>query len=215
MAKFNGTLEEFEKFVGPRLRNVVQTSLSRKYKQEIGKCEECKTKKNLESAHVHSNDRKKIIRDALDGHLLNNIIIDLDLIAFEDRFIKLHNPLNKTFIILCKECHRKYDNIKESIEIEDIEPVEIISIGMNDTKETLEIEFTPNDILEFKELLLLHQRAYIITYYQNNTKEIREWNASRMTEKSDIIGNLRSRPEFRQGNWQALNIKRVEVSIID
>lgn len=31
---------------------------------------------------------------------------------FEDRFIKAHNPIEKTIKILCKECHRKYDSVK-------------------------------------------------------------------------------------------------------
>ena len=39
MAKFNGTVKEFEKFIGPRLRNIVQTSIARKYKKEIAKCQ--------------------------------------------------------------------------------------------------------------------------------------------------------------------------------
>jgi hypothetical protein len=34
-----------------------------------------------------------------------------------------------------------------------------------------------------------------------------------MTASSDVIGNLRSRPEFRNGNWQKANIVKVVVEV--
>ena len=58
MAKFTGTCDDFDKFVGPRLRNVVQTSISKKYKKEIGRCEHCGKTNELQAAHITGKDRK-------------------------------------------------------------------------------------------------------------------------------------------------------------
>ncbi len=216
MANFTGTLDEFEKFIGPRLRNIVQTSIARKFKREKGKCEHCNSKKNLEAAHVHGNDRKKIIRDSLKGLIVDNQISAVDLNAFEKRFVELHYPLNKVFTILCKSCHSAYDKVTESFITENVEeasePITRENVDSN-AKELLGIQFFPSDIMEFKELLIESKSAYISIFYNNGEKEIKEWNASNITEKSNLIGNLRSRQEFRQGNWQVLNIQRIEVSI--
>ena len=112
------------------------------------------------------------------------------------------------------------NNVTESIIIENIiESIDGNNLLIEDEKDnkfprmTLDIELIPNDPLEFKELLLKYKSAYMSIFYNDGTKEVKEWNASNMGEKSDIIRNLRSRPDFRQGNWQKLNIKRVEVEI--
>ena len=165
---------------------------------------------------MHEKNRKKLILDALGEHFKDNMIDNLDLNDFEKRFVKLHYPLNSTFKILCKSCHKKYDNVTGSFEVENFEVEDNKDFILESNliiKETLEIEFNPSDILEFKELLLTNKSANITTLYNNNTSEVKEWNASNMTEKSDIIRNLRSRKEFRQGEWQKLGIEKVEVSI--
>lgn len=109
MAQFNGTLKDFEKFIGPRLRNLVQTKISKKYKVRIGKCENCQKTDSLEAAHIYGNDRKTILRKSMDGFIAEDIITNLDLIVFEKLFIEHHHPLEKSFKILCKDCHRDYD----------------------------------------------------------------------------------------------------------
>ena len=81
------------------------------------------------------------------------------------------------------------------------------------SSETLRIELNPSDVGEFKRLLLINRRAFITTHYNNQEQIRREWNANNMTENSNIIGNLRSRTEFRVGNWQKNNISHVYVSI--
>lgn len=133
MAKFNGSLKEFEKFIGPSLRNIVQTKISRKYKKEIGKCENCKTKKNLEAAHIHGNERKTILKKSMEGNISENIIFDLDLLLYEEIFIKNHLPLNETFKVLCKKCHLEYDKKQVNIELTN----EILIIEENDFKNWL------------------------------------------------------------------------------
>lgn len=83
-------------------------------------------------------------------------------------------------------------------------------------KETiLPIELNPNNNEVFLETLLKTKSATITTFYKNGTKESKIWNAERMTANSNVIGNLRSRQEYRNGNWQKANIEKVLVEIIN
>jgi hypothetical protein len=79
----------------------------------------------------------------------------------------------------------------------------------------LPIELNPNNNEVFLETLLKTKSATITTFYKNGTKESKIWNAERMTANSNVIGNLRSRPEFRNGNWQKANIEKVLVEVIN
>ena len=78
----------------------------------------------------------------------------------------------------------------------------------------LPIELIPNDNDEFLKILLKTEKANITTYYQNGTKDSKIWIASKMTDKSNVIHNLRSRPEFRNPNWQKANILKVVVDVV-
>lgn len=217
MANFTGTIKEFEKYIGPRLRNVVQTSIARKLRNDIGRCEICKSKKDLQAAHLSGLDRKTLIKKALGNDYEDDKIIEVNIDQFEQRFIEIHNPPEKIFKILCRQCHNDYDKVSGIITIEDQSDEQAPNINNEDTNnnQILPIEFFPEDILEFKELLLKHKRAIISIYYNGGNKEIKEWNASKITQKSDIIRNLRSRNEFRQGNWQESNIKLIKAEIND
>ena len=77
----------------------------------------------------------------------------------------------------------------------------------------LPISLNPNTEEEFKRRLLLTKTAYITTFYKNGTSKQKVWNAFRFKESSGVLGNLRSRPEFRNGKWQKLKIEKVLVSI--
>jgi hypothetical protein len=77
----------------------------------------------------------------------------------------------------------------------------------------LPIELNPSTEFEFKKRLLLTKTAYITTFYKNGTSKQKVWNANRFRETSGVLGNLRSRPEFRNGEWQKLGIEKVLVSI--
>lgn len=212
MAEYTGTITDFDKFIGPRLRNLVQTSIARKYKRDIGKCEICKCdeKKELEAAHVHGKDRKTIIRDILKKYTSEDGILTVELKQVEEDFKNSHYPLENTFRILCKSCHLEYDKKMGVLEVEDIE-IENSSFEQS----TLPIELYPEDTLEFKELLLVKKQATINIFYRSGDVEIRIWNALRFSETSDVIRNLRSRVEFRQNNWQENGIEKVEVVIED
>lgn len=77
----------------------------------------------------------------------------------------------------------------------------------------LPIELNPSSESDFKRRLLLTKTAYIKTFYKNGTSKQKVWNAQRFRESSGVLGNLRSRPEFRNGEWQKLGIEKVLVSI--
>lgn len=107
MAQFEGTIEDFTKYIGPFARNKVQY-ITRKYKKSIGKCENCGTKKNLESAHVIGKSRPEIISNILQNYFENEYL-QVDLTAFEEQYVDSHLPIERTIKVLCKECHKKYD----------------------------------------------------------------------------------------------------------
>ena len=58
MAAFVGTNKEFRKYIGPRLRNLVR-QITQKYKKEVGTCQHCDTKADLQAAHVHGRGRNE------------------------------------------------------------------------------------------------------------------------------------------------------------
>lgn len=77
----------------------------------------------------------------------------------------------------------------------------------------LPIELNPSTESDFKRRLLMTKTAYITTFYKNGTFKQKVWNAQRFRESSGVLGNLRSRPEFRNGEWQKLGIEKVLVTI--
>ena len=108
MASFVGTKEEFKRYVGPMLRNLVQ-QLTKKHKMEIGKCEHCGTSENLEAAHKHGKDRGFLI-DSILNNYTNNNVVTIDLANFEQHFRNEHKTIDDTILILCRTCHSKYDS---------------------------------------------------------------------------------------------------------
>jgi hypothetical protein len=108
MVIFEGTKEDFIKFIGPYARNSVQT-LSRNLKKSIGKCEECGSRtKKLDAAHRKGRGRNEIIASILIDNMQENIV-SIDLDVFTERFIAAHTPMEMVIKVLCKKCHKKYD----------------------------------------------------------------------------------------------------------
>ncbi|MEY2702166.1 MAG: hypothetical protein RLY43_799 [Bacteroidota bacterium] len=79
----------------------------------------------------------------------------------------------------------------------------------------LPIELYPSDSELFKSELLKSKQSTITIYYNNGDTERKIWDAINIDHTSNIIGNLRSRPEFRNGNWQKKNIAKVKVEVIN
>ena len=108
---YYGNSEDFNKYIGPRLRNLIPP-LTKKYKKEIGKCEHCGNSSiELDAAHRTSFKRKKIIKENLEAYRVDEECYNVDLEEFEKLYIESHKPISKVILVLCNKCHRKYDNL--------------------------------------------------------------------------------------------------------
>ena len=77
----------------------------------------------------------------------------------------------------------------------------------------LPITLEPPKSDNFLSALLRTKEAWIEVFYEDGKREVRQWRATQMKSTSNIIGNLRSRPEFRNDAWQKYGIASVRVSI--
>ena len=122
MALIICTIQEYHRFIGPLIRNKVN-SLTRNVRIERnGICEFCGEKNILESAHVHGKGRKTIIENVLSEYLNDNFVQG-NLLEIEKKILNAHLPLENTFKFICKPCHTEYDN-NEVLE----KPEKIVSI---------------------------------------------------------------------------------------
>src|SRR5438552_10850280 len=68
---------------------------------------------------------------------------------------------------------------------------------------------------DFKDELLRRRKAWIIVEYANGRRsEPTLWHGTRLTPRSNILRNLRSRSEFRRSQWQKRGIIRIRVTLI-
>jgi len=81
--------------------------------------------------------------------------------------------------------------------------------GRTETKPTL--HFDPSDESEFKLRLIESKEAEVVIYKNDETREIVRWKANRLSESSNLRGNLWS--GLLRG-WKSKKIKRVELSIL-
>lgn len=80
---YKGTKKNFHHYIGPRLRNLIPP-LNRKHKLKIGCCEHCgNINVELDAAHKHVINRRKIIHDLLIDYMLDDEICKVDLEKFE------------------------------------------------------------------------------------------------------------------------------------
>ena len=77
----------------------------------------------------------------------------------------------------------------------------------------LPISLEPENPTDFLAALLRTKEAWLVVSYTDGREEVRRWDASRMSGTSNVIGNLRSRPEFRAGTWQRNGIVSLRVSL--
>lgn len=109
MAIFEGTIQEFHHFLGPRIRNAIN-NFTRTYRnQRKGICEGCKQKKELHSAHVQGQGRRSIIEEVLSSSLVDKKI-RCDIGDIEKKIMDTHRPIEKNFKFLCHTCHVLYDS---------------------------------------------------------------------------------------------------------
>lgn len=212
MAVFTGTNQEFKRYIGPRLRNLVQM-ITKKHKAAVAACEHCGVGEELEAAHIQGRDRNQII-DLLIGANPSTHFITVDLEKFETDFRREHDPVEKAILILCRQCHSKYDASHQSSQSSGTMGTSTKPMAVREsTSEMLPITLDPPQSAEFKRRLLSSRRAELVIYYGDGRIDLRPWDASRLSESSNVMGNLRSRPEFRQGSWQAAGIIKVHVRV--
>ena len=146
-------------------------------------------------------------------------IKDYATIENEDSFwksgsiLKRHNYIVEFATRIWNFDNINLDHLKE--ELEELEKLEVQNISELENKLTktksngkLLIELNPKLESDFKQLLLEKKQAYIKTFYKNGTFEERIWKANNFKESSGVMGNLRSRPEFRSGKWEESGIEK-------
>ncbi|MBG6077989.1 hypothetical protein [Polaromonas sp. CG_9.11] len=190
--------------------------ITKKQRAVVGACEHCGSGENLESAHVHGRDRIQII-DFLLGSIEKDNEVEVDLKQFEEAFKSEHEPFEKAILVLCTACHRKYDS--PAVRLKALAKDET---GMDEegnpsgqglvNSDILPITLDPIDPSVFKEKLMKRKAAKITIFYEDGRTVTRSWIAKRFAATSNIFGNLRSRPEFRQGKWQAHGIIKIHVN---
>ena len=109
MAQFEGTIQEFHHFLGPRLRNSIN-NFTRKYRNQKHRiCENCGKEKELHSAHVHGQERRTIIEKVLSSYVETEIV-RCDIEVVEKQILVAHLPIETCFKFLCHTCHVAYDS---------------------------------------------------------------------------------------------------------
>jgi hypothetical protein len=216
MAVFVGAIEEFTRYIDPWVRTVV-TKITRPYRRDIGKCEckgcprhtgPCTETTNLESAHITGRGRPRIIAEILKDHT-HNTQININLKQFELALKEKHRQPDECIRVLCRECHTEYDKKQPRTPMSKF--LDKVPELINTDAEILEIRLDPPNQDDFRDALIKSRRARIITSLSNGKTKTSEWKAERITPNSNIIGNLRSPPDFRNGNWQKKGITRVLV----
>jgi hypothetical protein len=220
LARFIGTIDDYEKYIGPRIRDIVKTLAKNEREKRQGVCEFCKKKAELQSAHKHGKGRKTLIYEALKKYN-NGSYIDVDIEKCENEIINLHKPVDQIFYFLCFECHRKYDSSFTEIEEigtkennQDILP-EKSSIETNDQNieknEPImninnggQLILLPNKETFRKNLLKTHKASWKIIYADGREKK-GIWNANNFTESSNVINNIRS---GYLRNWKSKEIMK-------
>ena len=193
--KFERNSEKGEKFVELFSKESFDSNLLKEYTvqslKKINRKEDFKTLTNK----ILTEDFKKNIFGLLkqelineyDGELIDSVLNELEI------EIKSKNRIEENYPVQSKQI---------------IQPRE-----HNYSSTILPIELNSGDENEFLKKLLLKKRAFITVYYANGQTEKKIWNANRMQESSTVIGNLRSRQEFRNGEWQKRGIIKVFVSM--
>lgn len=137
MAFFEGSYDEFNKYIGPLARNVVQ-KMTKDYKG--GKvCEMChKSVKELDAAHIHGEERKQKIFFILNSNYKVGSGYRVDLNDFFIKFKESHLPIEKHFKFLCKECHKKYDSERRHMPSIEAAKKHLDSLSIDERKKLLQ-----------------------------------------------------------------------------
>lgn len=83
----------------------------------------------------------------------------------------------------------------------------------NSDREALAIDLIPEDPKTFRDAFIKAGMAMMTIHFSDGRIERRQWKCRRMSASSNVLGNLRSKSDFRNGTWQRLGISRVCVEI--
>jgi hypothetical protein len=222
MARFEGSIQEFHHYIGPRIRNIINTFAKKERMARKGVCEglegrNCgKTDQTLESAHIHGRGRRNIIEDILLQRYFKEDIVQCDLKSIEKEILEEHGTIADAFKFLCHQCHVEYDNLERNMlstisnpsSIGDLSRQSITPVSINANE--LNLKFFPDNEVLFKTLLIKSQKAYIFLRKVDGTFEQRTWDATRFRETSNLRGNIFS---GYLRNWKQKGIVEAKFSI--
>jgi hypothetical protein len=189
MAMFEGSVQEFHSYIGPRIRNIINTHARKERNARKGVCEDCgKSGQELDSAHVHGRGRRTIIEEILGGYEITGVV-RCDIRVVEKQILDAHGDISDAFKFLCKECHVRYDNSqgREEILRDGVTTTSTKRIGVD----RVELIFVPSDERKFKSLLINNKKAYVTLHKTDGVIDApKEWNVSRFGEQSNLRGNI-------------------------
>jgi hypothetical protein len=136
--------------------------------------------------NIYNLIKQELISD-YDAELLDSVLSEIDLT------VKAKSQPSEMNVIQKKVVSRHNEN--------------------HNNKGSLPIELFPASEEDFKKKLLENRVAYITTFFTDGTQNTKTWKIYRLQESSTVIGNLRSRLEFRNGEWQKRGILRVLVTL--
>lgn len=109
MGSIRCTVKEYNRFVGPRIRNSIQNLTRPRKRQLRGVCELCHRRaRELDAAHKTGKSRVQVIARVLREFQLDDGTVKGDLQVIESRILADHLPVDKTMLMLCRKCHRTY-----------------------------------------------------------------------------------------------------------
>lgn len=131
MAFFEGTLEDFYKYLGPRTSDIV-TRLARPNRKVQKTCRQpkddgttCGKWKGLDAAHLKGRERKILIEEILEEFALklkkndNKQYYKIAIKDFEEEFEKKHKDFFNVIEFMCRKHHKAYDAKNKVLNNED------------------------------------------------------------------------------------------------
>ncbi|MBI1216485.1 MAG: hypothetical protein GC185_11795 [Alphaproteobacteria bacterium] len=204
MARFEGSISEYHHFIGPRIRNMINLLARKERRAREGVCEECgQAGCELQSAHVHERNRRKLVEQVLLRYVVDDEgRVSCDIAQAEREIQELHLPVADTFRFLCAACHLAYDHpetSRGSVEL-------VVAPGT----ERVGLVFMPAGDTAFKKALLCRRKAYGRIFKRDGTFEDVIWNADSFRETSNLRGNIFS---GYLRNWRERGIVRAVFAV--
>lgn len=155
MPYFEGTIEDFYKFLGPRTSNLV-TKIARPRRKEQKSCKQlkedgakCGKHTKLDAAHLKGRTRKEIITEILKETAEYNPqtkTYKINIDDFEEKFEEKHKDFFTVIEFMCRKHHKAYDKVNtitdnedDYVEVEIYEP-ELVNTEIDFESSTLHVK---------------------------------------------------------------------------